>query len=300
MAKKVNYIVKESNAVARARIKPKTDSIWEERIISLLLTKVRVDDQAFHDQIITFEELNDGRAMSNSEHQEAVKAVERLLGKAYIIPHDQRGIDGWPIFSHIRIDDDGNIQAKFNPDLCKHYLALREQFALRSLPEFRQLSGTYSQQLFRFLNSWKHRAEVTIDVRELHELLSIPPSTRKDFKEFRLYVLERSHAEITEKTSLQYAWEPIRKGLRKVDSIRFSFGAAAIAVEARSEQAAREERERLKKSALKCWTSLEKAGKECKPKARSKRCAVCLEAGKAAAYRILKNHAAATQAQEAN
>jgi plasmid replication initiation protein len=279
MIKKANYIVKESNAVARARIKPKTDSIWEERIIALLLTKIRVEDQIFHDQTITFKELNDGRAMSNSEHREVVKAVERLLGKAYIIPHDQRGIDGWPIFSYIGIDDDGNVQAKFNPDLCKHYLALREQFALRSLPEFRTLSGTYSQQLFRFLNSWKNNAEVTVDINELHEFLSTSPSMRKNFKEFRRALLERAHAEITEKTSLQYTWEPIRKGLRKVEAIRFSFGGSAIAAESLLEKKANEERERLKKSALKCWTSLEKAGKECKPKARSKRCAICLEAG---------------------
>jgi plasmid replication initiation protein len=291
MTKKADHIVKESNAVARARIKPKTDSIWEERIIALLLAKIRIDDQVFHDQTISFEELNDERVMSTLEHQEVKRAIEELSHKTYVMPQGWRGVSIYPIFQHIIIDDDGNINAKFNPGLCEHYLALREQFTLRSLPEFRMLSGTYSQQLFRFLNSWKNNAEVTVDIKELHEFLSTSPSMRKDFKEFRRALLERAHAEITEKTSLQYTWEPIRKGLRKVDAIRFSFGASTIAAESLLEKKANEERESLKKSALKCWTSLEKAGKECKPKTRSKRCAICLEAGKAGANRILKKQA---------
>jgi hypothetical protein len=91
MPKKTNYIVKESNAIARARIKPTTESVWEERIIAFLLAKVRVEDRAFHEQVMSFQDLNEGRAMSSSQHAEVSKAIERLADKKYVMPHGWRG-----------------------------------------------------------------------------------------------------------------------------------------------------------------------------------------------------------------
>jgi plasmid replication initiation protein len=237
MPKKTNQIVKKSNTIARAKIKPKTESVWEERIIAFLLAKIRVEDEAFHEQVMSFEELNEGQAMSSSQYAEAKRAVENLWGKTFAMPLGWRGVEGYPIFQHLGIDDEGNIKAKLNPLLCEHYLKLREQFAERSLPEFRRLSGTYAQMLFRHLNSWKARGEVDISIKELHDFLSVPPSLRKDFSLMRARILEPAHREITEKTSLSYTWEPVRKGLRKVEAVHFTFGVKAIAPEARKAEA---------------------------------------------------------------
>jgi plasmid replication initiation protein len=291
-----NQIVKESNAVARAKIKPKTDSVWEERIISILLAKVRTNDKIFHKQAISFEELNAGREMSSLEHREAVKAVENLLSKVYIIPYSNRGIEGWPIFKHIKIDDDGNIEAQINSDLCEHFLDLRKQFALRSLPEFRQLSGTYAQQLFRYLNSWKNtHVETTVKLDELHEFLSTPLSMKKDFKEFRLKVLERAHKEITEKTNLCYEWEPVKQGLRKVIAVRFIFDTARAAAAEAERQATQGKAKVLKTIgelqhlSMQCWERLQGLKKKCKPK-KSPKCEYCTTRGKMAAIKYLEEN----------
>jgi plasmid replication initiation protein len=279
---KQNQLVKESNVVARAKIKPKTDSVWEERIISLLLARVRVGDKVFYEQTLSFEELNEGREMSSREHSEAKRAVDELGHKTYVMPYGWRGIDVYPIFQRILIDDKGNIRAKFNSELCEHFLELRKQFAIRSLPEFRQLSGTYAQQLFRFLNSWKSTVEVVVGIGELHEFLSTPPSFRENFKAFRMRVLEPVHKEISEKTSLSYMWEPIREGLRKVIAVRFSFQSAALANIATATAMKKEKTDigELQKISNQCFEKLQRTGKKCVPKRTTKRCQFCMTRGR--------------------
>jgi plasmid replication initiation protein len=276
-----NQLVKESNAVARAKIKPKTDSVWEERIISILLAKVRVADRVFHEQVISFEELNAGRAMSSREYSEARRAIDELGHKTYVMPEGWRGIAVYPIFQYVMIDDDGNIRGKFNSALCEHFIDLRKQFAIRSLPEFRELSGTYAQQLFRFLNSWKSTKEVTIGIDELHEFLSTPPSFRENFKAFRLRVLEPAYKEISEKTSLYYTWEPVRKGLRKVESIRFSFQPAALTdIATAATKKKRTDNADVQRESNQCYEELQRTGKTCIPKRTTKRCQFCLTRGR--------------------
>ena len=53
-------------------------------------------------------------------------------------------------------------------------------------------------------------------------MLDAPESLRKNFKELRRWVLEKAHKDITGLTSLQYEWEPVKKG-RAVVAVRFIF-----------------------------------------------------------------------------
>ena len=56
-------------------------------------------------------------------------------------------------------------------------------------------------------------------------MLNTPESFRKNFKDFRRWVLEKAYKDISKHTTLSYEWEPIKKG-RSVDSIRFIFSKA--------------------------------------------------------------------------
>jgi plasmid replication initiation protein len=223
MPKKTDIIVKESNTVARARILPPACSVWEERIIACLVAKNRQDDTAFAVHKISVGELAATARLSNDQHQKIRQAVKKLMQTGFEIPQQGRGVKFIPVFALIGIDDDGNIEAQINHLLKPHYLELDKQFALRSLPEFRALSSTYSQQLYRFLNSWKSEPEKIVSLEELHALLDTPQSFRKDFKAFRTRVLEVAHREINASTSLEFDWEPVKQGLRKTIAVRFTF-----------------------------------------------------------------------------
>jgi plasmid replication initiation protein len=225
MPKKTNVLVKESNTLARARISPAVEGVWDGRIIATIAAHNTIHETEFSEQRISIQELfkNGDKPISNSQSSEIRKALTRLV-KAHFEIQTTTGYFLMPIFERIGVDG-GEIVGKFNRGLAQYYLELRKQFAMYSLPAFRSLSSIYSQTLFRYLNSWCSEGEIIVPLEELHELLRTPPSFRKDFKSFRTRVLEVAYNEITDKdkANFYYEWEPVKKGLRKVIAIKFCF-----------------------------------------------------------------------------
>lgn len=294
MPKKVNNIVKESNEIARARLMPNTSSLWDERIIAAIAGRNRTDDLEFKEQIIDVKELSTPDGLSTSQYHEIKKAITRLTQSYFqLISHDGDFIN-YPIFAKIGLKK-GQVTGKFNPEMKEHYLELKRQFSMRSLPEFQALSSTYSQQLFRFLNSWKSEPERIVPLDELHAMLNTPQSFRKNFKSLRTRVLEPAHREINVETSLEYDWEAVREGLRKVVAVRFIFDVRAkrraeaierikelkngMAKPGRSPED--EEIDRLQAASNACFEKFYiRLKKDCAPRKRSPRCRYCVERGR--------------------
>ena len=282
MKKRVS-VVKESNIIARAKIDPAVVSVWEERIIALIAAQNTTEDKFFREHVIPVTELTGGKPLSTLQHEEAKKAVnERVVRQTYVIPKGRKGSEAFPIFEYIKIDDDGNITAKFNQALCVHFLELKKEFAVRSLPAFSSLTSTYSQQLFRILNSWKGMQEATIPLEELHNVLQTPRTCRKDFAQFRIRVLEVAQREITdpEKTNFFFNWQPVKEGLQKIVAIKFIFNPAMAKPQETPEEKAKRELSEAQTAAEDCWQMNKTYNKKCRPGKRSKKCQFCTTRGR--------------------
>lgn len=278
-------IVKESNAIARAQLRPQAESVWEERIISQIVAFNRMDDEEFPEADFMLGRLVDGRKkISGYVFQQIGKAVERLASTTYTIYHSRRKYDIFPIFARISYDN-GVISAKLNPELKPYFLQLRREFSMRSLPEFRSLSSIYSQQIYRFLCSIRALDDTDVDIERLHFTTTAPESLKADFRKFRTRVLEPAEKEINSKTNLKFHWEPIRRG-RKVMAIRFIFDAVGTDVAAKAGDRADVSRENdeLKKwqrLSNACYERHAKAGTPCKPRGGNK-CTYCRTRGRMA------------------
>lgn len=215
-------LVKKSNAITRAQWQP--ESIWEPRIVALVASKVRTDDEDFFTYKIPVAELTgvSEQNLRGNQYREIAKSIEHL-GRAIIRiqGNKPRNFRQYNIFSMCGYED-GYLIARFDPDLKPHFLGLQEKFTEYSLMQFLLLPSTYSQRLFEILKSWDDKPEVEISVEELHQMLNTPPSFRANFGEFRRRVLEKAHKDITSRTTLQYEWEPIKQG-RAVVKVRFIF-----------------------------------------------------------------------------
>lgn len=274
-------VVKESNAIARAQLRPQAESVWEERIISQIVAFNRVDDEDFPEADFMLGRLVDGRKkISGYVFQQIGKAVERLASTTYTIYHSRKKYDIFPIFSRISYDN-GIISAKLNPELKPYFLQLRREFSLRSLPEFRRLSSIYSQQLYRFLCSLRSLGNTEVPIERLHFTTTAPESLKTDFRKFRTRILEPAEKEINGKTGLKFRWEPIRQG-RKVVAVRFIFngGAAAEAVD-RAAVSGDEELKKWQRLSNACYERHAKAGTTCKPRGGHK-CTYCRTRGRMA------------------
>ena len=217
-------IVKKSNALARARWS--VDSVWEPRLVALLASKVKQDDEDFQTYEIPITELIDHskKLASGKTYQELTKVVDHLMGRILTI-HDSNG-KGWTkytIFSRCRYrHEDGILELRFDPDLKPHYLQLQKNFVKYSLMEFLLLPSIYSQRLFEYLKSWCSENEHIESINNLHEMLNTPKFIKENFKNFRIRVLEKAYNDITKHTNLRFKWEPIKQG-RAVVAVRFIF-----------------------------------------------------------------------------
>ena len=258
-------VVKKSNALARASWSVK--SVYEPRLVALVASRVRVEDQDFQDYEIPLSELLGG-AVDGRTRQLVADVVEGLLGRILTLPRP----NGWAkcnVFSWCEYDSKaGCIRARFDPGLKEHYLNLQSHFTQYSLMEFLMLPSTYSQRLFEVLKSWSSLPEAVISLADLFEMLDVPVSLRANFKDFRRRVLEKAHKDITSQTGLRYQWEAIKQG-RAVAAIRFTFGARSAQVSEKKNQAQRSKDNALLKKAVACF----KSG-SCSPRS-NKQCDIC-------------------------
>ena len=215
-------IVKKSNALARARWS--AESVWEPRLVALLASKVRADDTDFHVYEIPVSEVMRDGERGGRDYREVEGVVDRVMSRVLTIKDEKgRGWTKYNVFSRCRYrPDEGILELGFHPDLRPHYLNLQKHFAQFNLMEYLVLPSIYSQRIFEILKSWSDRPDVVISLQELHEMLDTPASLRQDFAQFRRRVLDKAHADICDKTSLRFEWEPVKKG-KAVTAVLFIF-----------------------------------------------------------------------------
>lgn len=216
--------VKKSNALARARWS--ATSILEPRLVALLASQIKKYDVDFYTYEIKIVDLINIVNIENNKHsgqdyKDIEKAVEKLMGRIITIETDT-GWKKYTLFSNCELDKENNVlRIGFHPDLKEHYLQLK-QYIQYNLLEFMLLPSIYSQRLFEYLKSWDDKSQKIVKISDLHEMLDTPKTFRENFKNFRIRVLEKSHKDINEKTSLFFEWEPIKNG-RAVSAIKFKF-----------------------------------------------------------------------------
>lgn len=234
-------IVKKSNAIARARWQP--ESIWEPRIVALVASKVRENDEDFLTYRIPVAELTgvSDENLAGKQYRDIAKSIEHL-GKATVrIEGDKpRNFRQYNIFAMCGYED-GYLVAGFHPDLKPHFLNLKAQFTAYNLFEYLTLPSAYSQRIFEILKSWSNCPEIVIPLAELHETLNTPESFRKDFRQFRIYVLEKAHKDILAHTSLRFEWEPVKQG-RGVIAVKFFFASGRKAIAEAEQKKAKQQK----------------------------------------------------------
>ena len=204
-------IVKKHNELVRSKIN--IASKTASRILACLVASIRHDDTRFKDAyIVPVKDYlpRDEDDKGGSQYKQVKAACRELIGatveKEWPDPDNP---DGAPIFHTMPFLTSikyrkGNVEAKFNPEMSELLLQLRGFFTEYNLFDYLILPSAYSQRLFELLKSWAGLPEVVLSVAELHHLLDTPASFRADFRQFRTRVLEKSHKDITEKTSFRF------------------------------------------------------------------------------------------------
>lgn len=237
-------IVKKDNRLVRSKLN--ISSVDASRILANLVACIHTDDKSLK-QVYRVA-VKDFLADTSGRGYTRVKGLCRELAQVTVELEVQDPDGPHPIFEIGAIFSrilykKGVIEAEFNVHMTPFLLDLQQCFTQYSLIEYLKLPSIYSQRIFEILKSWSGKPEVIIPIAELHRMLDSPDSFKADFREFRRWVLEKAHKDITEKTSFRFEWEPLKVG-RSVEKIRFIFNGGKKALAQKEQEKAKEEKRR--------------------------------------------------------
>lgn len=239
-------IVKKHNELVRSKID--IDSVQGSKVLACLIACINNNDIEF--KSIYRIDVKDVLPDLGGGSYRQIKNICIELRKSGV-DFEIRDPSGEPDFITVsffsRIEyRKGIIEARFNtsdPLIANCLLNLRDNFTKYNLIDYLRLPSIYSQRLFEILKSWNKMPEVIIKIDKLHQMLNTPPSFRSNFKALRIYVLEKAHKDITEKTLFRFEWDPIKAG-RSVEAIRFVFSAKRQALTQEVQEDAKEDKRR--------------------------------------------------------
>lgn len=281
--------VKKSNEIVRSRMR--IENVYAARVFTSVIACIKDTDKDFQEYVIPSSAFIHPDDTGGEVYRRIRDALKTITGYTVEIPlpieseRDKKEPPCaiYPLFAKAQYRD-GKITAQVHPDLKPHFISLATQYTSYNLLDYLKLSGTYSQRIFEILNSYsKTESYIKIKLNDLHRMINTPHTLQR-YPDFRRFVLEKAHKEISSKTDLEYEWNPIKEG-RSFVSIEFVFSKKAKE-EAQKKQAEKERKSANKYSlqAFTCWK--EKGGKsglsngKCQePKPKTKKCAACKEMG---------------------
>jgi len=200
-------------------------SVLENKLLAILVTKIRDTDEKFTEYEITIKELQN---ILNIEYGESYNYLKQKILKLMDIKIILEDENEWKPF-HILVEPtikkkSGILKFYFSPSFhtlikaSKHYLTYSVEILI-------YLNSKYSLRLYKLLkdkyeNKKKYNNDkpIIFKVEELKELLRLPPSYK--YKDIKRRVLITAKEEINKYTDIKIDFIEHKKG-RKVDEIEF-------------------------------------------------------------------------------
>jgi plasmid replication initiation protein len=233
----MNDIVKKANYfIENARYEL---SITQQRLILLIMGRIRADDEAFKEYNIPITEIaaETGMSQKNSYSQVENEAIA-LMKKVWTIEEitaegkqDRTSLSWFASFHHL--EGSGTVQISFAPRLKPYFLQLKNKFTTYSLACVLALRSTYSIRLFELLKmKMAFSTSAYFELEALKTLLQIDEKPYfRQYSNIKASVLLPAKKEISEKTDLKIIKIVEKKLHHKVIGLTFYFKAQPSARE---------------------------------------------------------------------
>lgn len=115
----------------------------------------------------------------------------------------------------------GIAKVRIDDRLAPYLFDLGQKFTQYQLYNILAMKSAFSVRIYELMKSYAFQKSKTFDVDELKRLLMVDDvKSYKNFKDFRVKVLEKAQEEINELTDINIYFEPVTKG-RKVVKVKF-------------------------------------------------------------------------------
>lgn len=228
-------LIRKSNKLVEARYK---FDIWEMRVFVKMLTLIRPEDQDFAQyRINSTEIIHDFGLYDNGSIYKSIKeGAEKLLTKQVEIERiDEEGrkkrikanlISSTESF--VDENDGTDIILKFDPELRRHLLDLKEKYLTYDVRNILKLTSVYSIRIYELLKQYEGMideakqgyAKRKFSIDELKKVLGIEEGEYLLYGHFKNKIILKAQKDLESETDIRFEIEE-EKSSRKIVSIIF-------------------------------------------------------------------------------
>lgn len=223
-----NDLVVKHNNLIEAKYKL---SLQEQKLILILASKIKKDDENFKKQTFMVKELKDILELKGeSYYQEFQKITEKLISKVLKIKNKNRLLQISFLSSAEYFHNEGKVELCFDEKLKPYLLQLQENFTKYQIKNVIQLNSVYAIRIYELCKQYEILKERVFILDELRDILGINKDKYKRYNDFKRKVLLQAQEEINTKTDLLIDFKEIKTG-RKVTSIKFIIAKQKVTLE---------------------------------------------------------------------
>ena len=224
MEKENNLIVVKSNKLIESKYK---STLNEQRIILLLISSIKPEDDEFQEYIINLNDLKKMLDITTNDFNRQIKeTLDSLITKLIVIKEEDGDLRTSWLSQAKYFDNEGEVALSFAPRLKPHLLQLKSYFTAYELDKVIKFKGVYSIRIYELLvkdyNFYRKEKNVFIySIADLKEKLGINKDEYSQIVEFKRRVLDSAQKELKEKSDLFFDYECI-KTKRTITDIKFT------------------------------------------------------------------------------
>lgn len=212
-------LVVKANKLVEARQRL---SIHEQRIILLLISKIRPQDVNFLWYKFQIRDLAKFLGLETSKriYIDVRKAVRKLMKRVITVDRKARDIDlHW--IEGAEYGDKGHVKICINQVLKPYLLNLKSHFTKYYIGYVVHLRSTYSIRVYELLKRFENLGEVAFELDRLKHILGVNHDEYSLYGNFKNKVIFVAQKELLEKTDIAFTFEEAKDG-KKVSGIRFT------------------------------------------------------------------------------
>lgn len=226
-------LIRKSNKLVEARYK---FDIWEMRVFVKMISLIKPDDRDFAQYKISVHDIiQDFQLPNNGNYYKLLKeGAEKLLTKQVEI--DKIDEDGKKKKVNLNLvsstesfvdESDGNdVILKFDPELKKHLLDLKEQYLTYDVRNILKLTSVHSIRIYELLKQYEGMIGMRgfvkrkFDIEELKNTLGISKDEYEQYGHFKNKVILKAQKDLLGETDIRFDIEE-EKSSRKVIAVIF-------------------------------------------------------------------------------
>ena len=199
-------------------------SLVEQRFLLWIISQIKKDDKTLKTYRVSVKHWEEfcGLKPTDNPYKAAMALVDKLTTRNVATLDEKRQrytTRPWFLRATYAYGE-GYIEVRLNDDLQDMLLELSRKYTAIRLEYALLLNSVYAGRIYDLLKQYATIGERVITLDEMRDKFELHDKYR-NFKDFRVNILEVAAREINAKTDILFDWRPIKEG-RKVVAIHFT------------------------------------------------------------------------------